>query len=369
MRIAASRRPARPPGPFARFFFGRLFPLLFCLSGLFSLVFGITDVIRGSQSTSWPQTPATIVASGIESHSGCKGGTTYEARITYAYDVNGTRYWGKRIAFGDYASNDRARAAAITGRYPENARASVAYDPEDPSRAVLETGIRRGAFLPAGIGALFLIVGIALAFVLPKAMRRQDDASPRHDTGNHAAPSGTVPQGRAPKETHPKVSREKTGGKLTLTTHGRNPIGWIMLAVALAQMGIVTPLFWSDDGLNPAAYFFLVADTGFILFSAFILTATYVVTVRGDTVLYRYGNRLIARRAELAMKHPMRVTLENRGTQSNGIPKPAIVVGNADGASFHFGDLLDDDRKRFVAGHLARALKAETRADNNPFES
>jgi hypothetical protein len=79
--------------------------------------------------------------------------------IRYRYRVGGDSYTGARVFFGDslalrFAGPGRRRLAA----YPAGRAVEVAYDPADPTRAVLEPGAGPAAYLacavPAGVALL-----------------------------------------------------------------------------------------------------------------------------------------------------------------------------------------------------------------------
>ena len=95
----------------------------------------------------------------VKSHSGSKGGTTYSAEVTYAYQVAGTNYTGDKVSIGQMSSSsDYARG--IVNRYPAGKKVSVYYSPDDATDAVLETGIHGGTWICFGVGTAFTLFGI-----------------------------------------------------------------------------------------------------------------------------------------------------------------------------------------------------------------
>jgi hypothetical protein len=84
--------------------------------------------------------------------------------IAYSYDVEGRSYEGTRIRFGIVEFNLPRNARKLTDRYSEGAVVPVLYDPQSPSRSVIEPRLH----LPRQkwvyrAGALFLAAsGVAI---------------------------------------------------------------------------------------------------------------------------------------------------------------------------------------------------------------
>jgi len=95
---------------------------------------------RQTQATGFPTTSGRITQSSVESHRGGKGGTSYNAKIKYAYQVAGKNYVGDRYRFGQVSSSD-GNARRIVDSLPVGRTVDVFYSPNDPSIAVLKTGL------------------------------------------------------------------------------------------------------------------------------------------------------------------------------------------------------------------------------------
>ncbi len=88
----------------------------------------------------------------------------YQANIVYDYRVSGRSYSSSRVTSGDY-SHDRTLAQALLQRYPIEAHVTVHYSPNDPSVAVLETGVTEGIwFFPVG-AIIFLACGMFIGAI------------------------------------------------------------------------------------------------------------------------------------------------------------------------------------------------------------
>lgn len=154
----------------------RIFSSVFILAGGAVLSFGLRNLQRAAQSSSWPTVEGRIVSSRVEARRGDKGRTTYGAEVHYQYVVDGRLHDSNDVAFGDYSSSDPAHARGIVNRYPTGTKAAVHYWPEDPAEAVLETGISSQTFFMPGAGAVFLLAGSAMFAFMPRAMARQQTA-------------------------------------------------------------------------------------------------------------------------------------------------------------------------------------------------
>ena len=141
----------------------------FALMGALVLVSGIKDVGRALASTSWPRVPAEVAQSEVTGElqrdpDGSRN-MMYSARLVFAYEVAGQPYTTGQIRFGEaLGSGDPSEPEMQRLRYPEGARVSVAYQPDNPAVAVARPGLRPGALVPplAGVG---LLLGAAFIFL------------------------------------------------------------------------------------------------------------------------------------------------------------------------------------------------------------
>ena len=368
MALFKNTRAPRPPGPFARFFFGRVFPLIFLCSGGAVAFFGIREINGGRASEGWPGTPAVIVRSSVESRPGNKGGTTYTARVAYRYSVNGTEYVATKLSFGEYGSSDRSHAKEIVDRYPAGATVTVRYPAEDPARAVLEPGVTKTAIVTVCFGAVFFAVGVIMAISLPRALRKQAERAAEIEAAGGSVPMTLeIPKAYRLADSHPKITVDRGLEATVFTTSGRNLAGWIVCFVALAQGAIVSQAFFGRKNDLLFVGGFLAIDAVMLVTGAYILMSRYTVRVAAREVGYRWGLGGLGLKKTIAIESPMTVALEYRGTKINGRDIATVVVKNASGAEFAFGTPLDDERKQFLAGHLTKLLKAEKSAAKNPF--
>lgn len=162
--------------PGTKFFFSRIFPLIFFAVGLGLSYKGYSNFSLANESINWPNTDGVIISSEIRhktSHSS-KGGSssTYHADIKYSYAVVTAKFTGDKVSYGDYGSSDRGHASSIVRRYPVGKKVKVYYKKDLPTEAVLEPGITGGAWLTPGIGVLFALIGIIMFIKMPSAMNK-----------------------------------------------------------------------------------------------------------------------------------------------------------------------------------------------------
>ncbi|MCH2181631.1 MAG: DUF3592 domain-containing protein [Mariniblastus sp.] len=138
--------------------------------GLLLTLYGQYQLSWARASADWPVVPGRIVTSEVTTHTD-EEGTTYSDEIEYAYTVDGTEYEAGVVVIGGHSYG----AHNVVARYPLNADVSVAYDPNKPSRAVLEPGVESYEWQTFGIsmilGALFMAT--LFNFILRRAMNEE----------------------------------------------------------------------------------------------------------------------------------------------------------------------------------------------------
>ena len=127
------------------------------VAGLALTGVGAWKVKAGLEAKSWPATSGVVQHSAVAKRDrvGHRRGDTYRAHVEYAYSVDGRYYRASRISFGELPTGFSAPARWTVERYPTASEVRVHYDPDDPGRAVLVTGVTLGS---GGIVALGLLV-------------------------------------------------------------------------------------------------------------------------------------------------------------------------------------------------------------------
>jgi len=171
MQISSSKK--QSPG--MKFFFSRIFPLIFIVIGAGVAFFGIRGLIRANASTDWPTAKGQVKTSSVErqrnSHKG-KSSTTYHAKILYKFSVAGTAFNGNRIAYGDYGSSSSSHAKQLVNHYPQGKSVTVYYMPKNPEECLLEPGLKLQSWFLPGFGLISFFAGIMMVIFLPKAMNK-----------------------------------------------------------------------------------------------------------------------------------------------------------------------------------------------------
>lgn len=165
--------------PGMKFFFSRIFPLIFVLVGAGTGFFGIRQLIRAKASVNWPVVQGQVIVSSVERHvSHGKNGssTTYHAKIRYEFTIDGVVHTGTRVAYGDYGSSNSSHARKIVNRYPSGKKVTVHYMRGRPDECLLEPGMKGQAWAIPGFGLIFFMAGCAAAILIPKALRKQEIA-------------------------------------------------------------------------------------------------------------------------------------------------------------------------------------------------
>jgi hypothetical protein len=133
------------------------------IGGVFGCLFGVAWVLGWSAVTltfdiiwvksligqvraqSYPTAAGVILSSRVHESSDSEGGSSYSAKIRYAYDVGGRRYECDRYRYGMMGSGRRG-AQAVAASYPAGRGIVVHYNPANPADAVLRPGVQAGDF-------------------------------------------------------------------------------------------------------------------------------------------------------------------------------------------------------------------------------
>ena len=143
---------------------------------LFLFLFGL-PALRFVQSTTWDQTPCTVVGSTIRSWS-TDDGTSYRADVLYEYEADGRIWRSNRVDFFSALSSSRDGAWAVRDRFPVGVSETCWIDPGAPGKSVLDREFRPKNLLGL-IPLVFLVAGLGLLHH-GRRMRRPvtDDVAP-----------------------------------------------------------------------------------------------------------------------------------------------------------------------------------------------
>jgi hypothetical protein len=164
---------------------GAVLLIIFTAVGGYSIYAGLKNRRLSRESELWPTAGGTVLSSEVtkRTYRDPKQRTTttyYAPLVRYQYRVGGTDQECTVIRFGDLESGDVKSAEAFVAKYPPGATVAVRYDPQQPSRATLETQSAGGAQI--WTGAFFivvpLIIMILIAVVIGFSNDRRNDLPP-----------------------------------------------------------------------------------------------------------------------------------------------------------------------------------------------
>lgn len=89
------------------------------------------------RASGWVSVPGVILASAVVP---CGDGSTFEPRISYRFDLDGSVRIGDRLALDRDDCGSRRRASALVARHPVDSAARVLYDAAAHGGSALEAG-------------------------------------------------------------------------------------------------------------------------------------------------------------------------------------------------------------------------------------
>lgn len=136
--------------------------VLFVVSGLaliFIVPYGYQSYRIQSQAPNWPHTTGIIVSSEIMDNGSYE--PMYQPRVITKYSVGGREYVTHDIYFkqSELWSSDNQYAYQKTDKYDPGEEVRVYYKPDEPSIAILDTGIRTFTYTLLAVGAVLTIFG------------------------------------------------------------------------------------------------------------------------------------------------------------------------------------------------------------------
>lgn len=143
----------------------------------FFLVMMSRGVMTQVESAGFPTAPGVVTSAEVEATSDGEGGTNYNAAIEFSYEIEGQAYSGDRVRAGMTWSSSSS-AAETVARYPVGTPVSVFYDPDDPSRALLEPGLKGTDLFGFMFMTPFIAVGIGTALAVLSMLKEIMAPSP-----------------------------------------------------------------------------------------------------------------------------------------------------------------------------------------------
>jgi len=133
--------------------------------GLFAVVSGVSLGLKTWQITRWPTVEGRVVSrkvewGGPEAVGAGPPAFRFVPKVTYLYEVNGTKFEGGRIRYSSRVGKKKY-AQAIVDALPDIV--TVHYNPENPAEAYL---FMDSLVLPIGITAFGLVAALGAALYL-----------------------------------------------------------------------------------------------------------------------------------------------------------------------------------------------------------
>jgi hypothetical protein len=136
------------------------------LVGIAFLALGIAIVIaevrrlqRARATAHWPRVGGRILTRSVHPGSMQRGDQAPDIR--YEYEVNGQRYESAQLDVTGRFGGTPGRVAQALMRYEPGQKVRVYYDPEDPSRAVLETSVDASLYFRIAFGVVIAFLGFS----------------------------------------------------------------------------------------------------------------------------------------------------------------------------------------------------------------
>lgn len=133
-----------------------LLPVGVILAGVIVIIMSSVIGRKAMASLTWPSVTGTVLVSQmVEETSGEVSG--YSPLVTYSYAVSGQALQSSRVAFV------ASKSKKVVAKYPKGSPVQVYFDPQQPSKAVLEKGGSTRFMVFLGVA---LILGGCLGFIV-----------------------------------------------------------------------------------------------------------------------------------------------------------------------------------------------------------
>jgi len=128
-------------------------------------IYSWLGVSEARASQTWPTARGQITDSKLWDPENIFG-QQFEVKVRYAFVVDGKKFTGDRLKIGGKSTSVQADAEADANRYDTAEHVQVSYDPSDPNRSTLETGITNWKLFTAlAPGPALLLLGLFLIAV------------------------------------------------------------------------------------------------------------------------------------------------------------------------------------------------------------
>jgi hypothetical protein len=140
---------------------GWIFGGSFTLLGLLFVMIGGFEFRQGMKTNDWPAAAGRIVESKVTSSPGAHH--DYTVNVRYSYEIDGQKFEGDRLRFGNKSYSKWTSAKKEQALYPPREEVQVYYNPTNPSQSVLIKGIGVSWMMMA-LGLMALVIGLVVMF-------------------------------------------------------------------------------------------------------------------------------------------------------------------------------------------------------------
>ena len=138
--------------------------IIFGAVGIAVTLWGVVVLKNAKASASWSSVQGEVTESRVVSDTKRKSDgrreTYYRANVIYRYEIETTEYTCNKVSFGEVSTDRTSLAHEVVKRYPTGKEVQVYYDPKNPEKAVLETGVNLGSYAYLGMGLICIGVGV-----------------------------------------------------------------------------------------------------------------------------------------------------------------------------------------------------------------
>ena len=133
--------------------------------GIILLLHSFYLFIISTKTKKWTATKGKVLISNIDcsGYIGEEADRLYKAKVEYQYNVNGESFFSKKIFYGDYVkANMPYRAKKIIEKYGKDEIITVYYNPDNPKKSVLETGVNIILYKTLFTGLCLIVLSIVI---------------------------------------------------------------------------------------------------------------------------------------------------------------------------------------------------------------
>ena len=141
--------------------------------GVKALFWVVTDFPKGYSSTKWPTTTGIVLDSSLRKSYSRGVGFQYSPQIRYQYSINNMQYIGDHVSYPPRRSS-KTWAESIIKKYNLGSKATVHYNPQNPSISCLESGADYFFLILMGLfSMIFLGMGSFVCYYSFKPIKRR----------------------------------------------------------------------------------------------------------------------------------------------------------------------------------------------------